>query len=79
MYAVMVTNCKQNPQRAGGDKLARKDYPHDKRLYVKSSDFGLWERFKAQNSEQSSVIMKLVRLYMEGRLHDESGKLIERL
>jgi hypothetical protein len=55
--------------------LARKDYPHDKRLYVPTRDFKLWENFAAGTKPNTSrVIMKLIRLYVAGKLFDETGK-----
>lgn len=52
--------------------MARSDFPHDKRLYVKTSDFDLWNRFSEKyNGKTSAVIMSLIRQHMaEG----ESGK-----
>jgi len=57
--------------------LTRKDYPHNKTVYVPTGDFKLWENFAAGNPRTTSrVIMKLIRLYMAGKLFDESGKKI---
>ena len=51
--------------------MARGDHPHDKRLYVKTSDFGLWNRFSEKyKGKTSTVIMSLIRQHMaEGELN----------
>ena len=54
-------------QRAGVILIARSDFPHDKRLYVKTSDFGLWNRFSEKyKGKTSTVIMYLIREHMKG-------------
>lgn len=65
MYAVTLSDCEHNKQRAGVILIARSDFPHDKRLYVKTSDFGLWNRFSEKyKGKTSTVIMSLIRQHM---------------
>lgn len=57
--------------------MARKDYPHGKKIYVPTADFNLWEKFaQSHPNKTSAVIMKLLRLYLSGRLYTEDGKQI---
>ena len=40
---------------------------HDRIIYVRTSDFGLWDRFAEKYGEKKSiVIMSLIREHMKG-------------
>ena len=47
--------------------IARNDHPHNKTIYVRTSDYGLWNKFVEKYGEQKSkVIMSLIREHMKG-------------
>ena len=71
MYVTCTYNTKTRTR--GGEIIAQRNKKHDHYLYVSKTDFGLWDRFTERHPVWSKAVMKLIRLYMERKLHDDKG------